>query len=216
MASPQAEEVLDFWFGEQRNEAGWLQERNRLWFGGAPEADARIRERFLALTEAARAGQLDEWAQEPRGLLALVILLDQFSRTLFRGSPEAFDADAAARALVHRMRAQGWETRYTPLERLFLAMPLMHAEGLGEQEACMREFERLVELCAGPLGDTMRSSLDYARRHRDIVQRFGRFPHRNDTLGRPSTPEEQDFLKQSGSRFCPCPLSPWERVGVRD
>ncbi|WP_228530899.1 MULTISPECIES: DUF924 family protein [Myxococcaceae] len=201
MTAPQAEEVLEFWFGEQRNDTAWLAERNRLWFGGDADTDARIRERFLSVTEAARAGALDEWATEPRGLLALVILLDQFSRTLYRGTAGAFDADLAARALVHRAHAQGWMEGYTPLERIFLAMPLMHSEALGEQDACVAAFERLVERCEGPLADTMRNSLDYARRHRDVVQRFGRFPHRNDALGRPSTAEEMEFLKQPGSRF---------------
>ncbi|HET9452217.1 MAG TPA: DUF924 family protein [Aggregicoccus sp.] len=201
MAPPQAEEVLEFWFGEQRNDAAWLAERNALWFGGKPETDALIRERFLGLTQAARAGQLDVWAEEPRGLLALVILLDQFSRSLFRGTPEAFAQDAKARALVHRAYGQGWAERYTPLERIFLAMPLMHSEAIDEQEQCVVLFQELEAAAQGPIADSVRNSLDYARRHLDVIARFGRFPHRNDTLGRPSTPKEVEFLKEPGSRF---------------
>ena len=202
MAISQAEEVLAFWFGEQRNDAAWLAERNALWFGGKPETDASIRERFASLTQAAREGKLDAWAQEPRGLLALVILLDQFSRSLFRGTPEAFAQDAKARALVHRAHGQGWAEGYTPLERIFLAMPLMHSEAIDEQEQCVVLFQELEAAASeGPIADTVRSSLDYARRHLVIIERFGRFPHRNDTLGRKSTPAEVEFLKQPGSRF---------------
>jgi uncharacterized protein (DUF924 family) len=201
MAPPQAEAVLTYWFGEQKAESGWLEERNRLWFGGDAEADAECRARFGELTEDARAGRLADWEAEPRGLLALVILLDQFSRTLHRGSPEAFRLDAKARGLVRRAHANGWAEQYTPLERLFLAMPLMHSESLADQEECVRHFEALAAQTEGPVGNTVRNSLDYARRHRDIVARFGRFPHRNATLGRESTPEEQAFLKQPGSRF---------------
>ncbi len=202
MAPSPADEVLEFWFGEQRSDKAWLAERNTLWFGGKPEADALIRERFAALTQQAREGKLDAWAQEPRGLLALVILLDQFSRSLFRGTPDAFSADAKARALVHRAYGQGWAEQYTPLERIFLAMPLMHSEALDEQEQCLVLFQELEEAVPpGPVADTVRNSLDYARRHLVIIEHFGRFPHRNDTLGRPSTDEEVEFLKQPGSRF---------------
>jgi len=202
MAPSPAEEVLEFWFGEQRDDAASLAERNVLWFGGKLETDALIRERFAPLVQAAREGKLDAWAQELRGLLALVILLDQFSRSLFRGTPEAFAQDAKARALVHRAYGQGWAEQYTPLERIFLAMPLMHSEALAEQEQCVVLFQELAEAAPqGPVADTVRNSLDYAQRHLDIVARFGRFPHRNDTLGRPSTPEEAEFLKQPGSRF---------------
>lgn len=201
MAISQAEEVLAFWFGEQRNDASWLAERNALWFGGKAETDARIRERFLGLTQAACEGKLDAWAQEPRGLLALVILLDQFSRSLFRGTPEAFAQDAKARTLVHRALGQGWAQGYTPLERIFLAMPLMHSEALPEQEQCVVLFQELEAAAEGAIADTVRSSLDYARRHLEVVAHYGRFPHRNDTLGRKSTPEELEFLKQPGSSF---------------
>ena len=201
MAISQAEEVLAFWFGEQRNDAAWLAERNAVWFGGAAKTDAQIRGRFLALTQQARTGQLDAWAQDPRGLLALVIVLDQFSRSLFRGTPEAFAQDAKARALVHRAYGQGWAQGYTPLERIFLAMPLMHSEALAEQEQCVVLFQELEAAAEGAIADTVRNSLDYARRHLDIVARFNRFPHRNDTLGRKSTPQEVEFLKQPGSRF---------------
>jgi len=201
MATPQAEEVLDFWFGEQKAEKAWLEARGRLWFGGDAQTDAQLRERFLARTEAARAGELDAWGEEPRGLLALVILLDQLSRSLFRGTPEAFRLDPKARALAHRALAEGWAERYTPLERIFLFMPLMHSESLAEQEQCVVLFQELAAQTQGPIAYSVRNSLDYAQRHLDIVARFGRFPHRNDTLGRASTPEEVEFLKQPGSRF---------------
>lgn len=201
MTTSPAETVLTYWFGEQRDEPAWLEARRRRWFGGGEAADAEVRERFLALTEEARAGGLQGWEAEPRGLLALLILLDQFSRSLYRGSPEAYRADPAARALVRRAQASGWEARYTPLERVFLYMPLMHSESLEEQQECVRLFEALAQQTRGPTGDAVRGSLDFARRHRDVVQRFGRFPHRNAALGRPTTPEEAAFLQQKPEGF---------------
>lgn len=201
MTDPRAQELLDFWFGEQRAEAAWLDARQALWFRGGADTDATLRTRFGALWVEACAGRLDGWAQAPRELLALVLLLDQLSRNLARGTPAAFAQDARARELVHQAHARGWEAGYTPLERTFLAMPLEHSESLADQEACVRTFEALRAQARGSLAPAMEGFLDYARRHRDIVARFGRFPHRNAVLGRASTPEEVAFLREPGNSF---------------
>ena len=165
------------------------------WFERSDAFDAKIRERFAGALEAARAGGLDDWAATPRGCLALIILIDQFSRNLYRGSPEAWSADPAALALTRRALEAGHDAELGKDERKFLYMPLMHSEALADQEDCVRLFRELAD------GDAEDVSLDFAVRHRDIVARFGRFPHRNETLGRASTAEEIAFLEEPNSSF---------------
>jgi uncharacterized protein (DUF924 family) len=179
-----AREVLQFWFDPLLDAA----QRNQRWFGKDSAFDAEIRRRFLALYEEGAAGRLDAWKSSAHECLALVVLLDQFPRNMFRGEARAFATDAvareAARALLPRAAELSTE------ERLFAYLPFEHSESLGDQAlAC--------ELI-GPLGAELAR---YAQRHREIIERFGRFPHRNQILGRASTPEEVEFLKQPGSGF---------------
>lgn len=191
-------DVLDYWFPADQSRA------NKLWWGKDEQLDAEIRERFAATLRAARAGELDPWAEHARGRLALIIVLDQLSRNIHRNHPEAFAADERARALTHEGLARAHDRELRPIERLFFYLPLEHSESLADQERCVALMRELAEQATAD-DPTRREQfagfVDYAVRHRDIVARFGRFPHRNAVLGRPSTPEELEFLTQPGSSF---------------
>lgn len=191
------ERVYSFWFEPKPDTAELLGQRMRYWFSGGPDVDTEIRERFGALVEAARAGQLDTWAETPRGALALIVLIDQFSRNVYRGSPDAFSADARAVELARAGYDSGRFAVFEPFEHLFAGMPFSHAEDLGLQKRAVAHAERTAILagpaCKGPFS----GSVDFARKHLDVIARFGRFPHRNATLGRVSTPEEAAYLEYS-------------------
>lgn len=184
-----AREVLDFWFAD-------ATAPRAEWFRKDPAFDARIRERFGPRVDEALAGRHDDWAGTPEGALALIVVLDQFTRNLFRDDPRAFAGDARALATARRLVAAGDDQRLPPLQRAFAYMPFEHAEDLAAQDEAVRLFTALA--ARSPMHAEM---LDYAHRHRDVIVRFGRFPHRNETLGRVSTPEELAFLQQPGSRF---------------
>jgi uncharacterized protein (DUF924 family) len=184
--------VHAFWFGEPGS-PDYLRPRE-LWFTKSDATDRLIAERFGATVDAALAGALDDWAATPRGTLALVIVLDQFTRNIFRGTPQAFAGDSRALALATRLVDSGRDLALVPVERWFAYMPFEHSERLLDQYESVRLFERLA-------ADGLESPLDWARRHCDVVRRFGRFPHRNAMLGRPSTTEEVEFLQQPGSGF---------------
>lgn len=187
-----ASEVLQFWFGAP-NSPEYLSPRP-FWFTKSDETDRVIAERFGTTVEAALIGQHDDWAATPRGALALVIVLDQFTRNVFRGTPRSFAGDARALALATRLIDTARDAALAPVERWFVYMPLEHSERLLDQYESVRLFERLA-------ADGMDAPLEWARKHFDIIKRFGRFPHRNAILGRESTPEEVEFLKQPGSGF---------------
>lgn len=182
-------EVLDFWFGDS------CADHHRLWFGKDPEVDAEIRSRFQGTWERAARGELHEWCDIQRACLALIVVLDQFPRNMFRGTPRAFATDALARATVRHALAKGFDRELPPIQRMFLYLPFEHSENLADQVASVALFTSLAR--EQGLDDVLR----WARRHRDVVARYGRFPHRNAILGRPSTPEEIEFLRQPGSRF---------------
>jgi uncharacterized protein (DUF924 family) len=173
-----SQQLLDFWFGQDR----------KAWFEKNPAFDEEIRTRFLALYEQAAAGGLADWQHAAKSCLALVILLDQFPRNMFRGTARAFAADALALAAARIMVERGWDKDMTGDERSFAYLPFEHSESLADQETSLRLF-------AG------QANFEWARRHWEIIRRFGRFPHRNAILGRESTPEEAEFLKQPGSGF---------------
>lgn len=182
MPAQSSADVLDFWFAATTRPG---------WFVRSEVFDARVRAELGPLHERAARGELDAWAGEPRGALALVILLDQVPRNIHRGSPLAFASDA--RALQHARAAvdAGLDRSLEEVERVFLYLPFEHSEALADQD-------RSVALM-GALAEPM--WLDYAERHRVVIARFGRFPHRNATLGRESSPEELEFLQQPGSSF---------------
>ncbi|MDH3229536.1 MAG: DUF924 domain-containing protein [Alphaproteobacteria bacterium] len=180
--SPEAETVLGFWFNETEREN---------WFRKDDAFDEAVRRRFAEVYRRAAAGQLDEWRDTPRGCVALVIVLDQFPRNMFRGDARSFATDAAARTVLRHALDGGFDRGLTVPEKQFLYMPLQHSEDAADQALS-------VELNAAT-GDA--DLLKWAEAHQRIVGRFGRFPHRNKMLGRETTPEEAEFLKEKGSSF---------------
>jgi uncharacterized protein (DUF924 family) len=189
------DDVLEFWFPPDPARA------NKLWWGKDEQLDAEIRERFGATLATAKAGELDHWADHARGRLALIVVLDQLSRNILRGDPETYAADEHARALTLRGLELGHDRELSPTERLFFYLPLEHSESLDDQERCVALMKQLAAEVDEDRRATFTGYIDYAIRHRDIIARFGRFPHRNAVLGRTSTPEELEFLTQPGSSF---------------
>ncbi len=196
-----AERVLSFWFGPPGSAAEVAGRQSKLWFGKSPANDQAVIEHFAATLAAATSGQLDHWADKPRGRLALVIVLDQFPHHIHRDRPQAFATDPQALALSLAALVAGEDRLLAPIERVFLYLPLEHAESLAMQERSVALYEQLASEAAADERSLFDGFLDYARQHRDVVARFGRFPHRNAILGRPSTADELEFLKQPGSRF---------------
>lgn len=198
---PQPEHVLAFWFGDPGRPVDVAARQSKLWFGKRPENDRLVIDRFSDTLAAARVGELDHWAATPRGRLALIIVLDQFPHHIHRDQPLAFASDSAALELALGGLANGDDRRLGPIERVFLYLPLEHAESLAMQDRSVALYDALFHEVAPEERELFAGFLDYARQHRDVVARFGRFPHRNAILGRASTPEEIGFLKQPGSRF---------------
>ncbi len=173
-----ADDVLKFWFGRDR----------KAWFEKNPAFDEDIRARFLPHYELGAAGMLGAWKEAPGSCLALVVLLDQFPRNMFRDSARAFAADPLARDAARTILDRGWDQAMTPDERMFAYLPFEHSEALQDQELSLKLFEG-------------NGNFEWARKHWEIIRRFGRFPHRNAALGRASTSEEIEFLRQPGSSF---------------
>jgi len=189
-----AREVLDFWFGAPDDPARGLP--RKIWFEKSDAFDAQIRERFGALIARALEGVLEPWAAAPAGTLAQIVVLDQFTRNAFRGTARAFAGDPRALAAARAMVGAGADRTLAGVQRQFVYLPFEHAEDLAAQQESMRLFAQL-ERDAPEVGEL----LVWAQRHHDIVERFGRFPHRNAALGRTSTAEEAEFLRQPGSGF---------------
>lgn len=177
------DDVLDYWF------AGEPATHRKVWFEQDADFDAACR-RFTDALRDAKSGALEHWIATPRGTLALIILLDQFSRNLHRGSAESFAADPKARQIAGAAVAKGFDQQCGPVERLFMYLPFAHSEDLTDQDEAVRLFAAL---------DATQS--DWARRHRDVIVRFGRFPHRNAVLGRISTPMEEAYLAEPSAGF---------------
>ncbi|MGI3184044.1 DUF924 family protein [Nioella aestuarii] len=178
----QFEDVLTFWLEEAGPDK---------WYMGGEEFDAEIRERFLPLWEEAAAGKLNDWTSHPRKALALIIVLDQFPRNMFRGDAKAFSTDSKAKAAACYALKQGWDERFDQPTRQFFYLPFMHSEALTDQDHSVR-------LTCQKMPDEREDKLPHAIAHREIIRRFGRFPYRNDALGRTSSDEEKDFLANGG------------------
>jgi uncharacterized protein (DUF924 family) len=197
---PRAKEVLDFWFGPDPLSPAHFAERLHLWFGGddppevIAERDASVASRFRPHMDDAAAGALDHWAGSPRRLLALVLLLDQFPRHVYRGRARAYAQDSRALAFTLHALTTGADATLTLAERLFLYLPLQHAESSAMQEESIAAYRRLLADAPAPDRKLFESVLEFALQHQSVIQRFGRFPHRNAALSRRSTPEEQEFL----------------------
>lgn len=189
----QAQRVLAFWFdGPDGGERGRVRSQ---WFGKDPVFDQDIRDAFGALIERALAGGCEHWALDPDTAPALVIVLDQFTRNVFRDTPAMFSGDEQALALARELVGRGADQALSPLERWFACLPFEHSESLADQERSVELFDALRAYPESA------PAFEWAVSHRDVVRRFGRFPHRNAILGRESTPEERAFLETPGSRF---------------
>ena len=188
-------DIHQFWFGEL-DEAGLAApDRNRLWFTASPNTDTTTRERFGQWVDQAMAGDLTDWAASDEGLIALILLLDQFTRNIYRGTPRAFAGDDRALDLTQQAIASGRYQRLPAIHQVFLYLPLEHCEDLDCQQECVALFEVLAAVTGNP------GVIDFGRyavAHRDVIARFARFPHRNAILGRQSTSEELAYLGQHG------------------
>ncbi len=178
--------ILDFWFKENADK----------WFLKSTEFDSLIRKNFLTIYEDLKSEKEVGWEDTPQSALAMIIVLDQFPRNMFRGTEKAFETDVLARKLAKKSLLAGYDKKLSTPERAFLYLPLEHSEDLSDQEDSVKFFTRLHEESSK---DSM--FLDYAIQHYKIIKRFGRFPHRNEVLNRKSTPEEIEFLKEKGSSF---------------
>jgi uncharacterized protein (DUF924 family) len=188
-----ARPLLDRWFGppgDPQREAA-----RDIWFESSPDFDAALRAEFLLDHEDAAAGRLASWEAQPEGALALILLLDQVPRNIFRGGPRAYASDPLARAAAERALARGFDGAVPPVWRVFFYLPFEHSENLADQERGLALFAALPPRLDDP------DSLRHARRHHEIIARFGRFPHRNAVLGRASTPAELAFLEEPDSSF---------------
>ncbi|MGV3654527.1 MAG: DUF924 family protein [Noviherbaspirillum sp.] len=193
--------IHDFWFGTEPDDARVAEQQGRLWWSKDPGIDQQMRERFGPEAESAARGELDGWAATPRTALSLILLTDQFPRNIHRDTPRAFQSDAIALAVCLAGLEQGSDMALRPIERVFFRMPLEHSESLAHQDLSVRLSRELYGSVPAAWQAAFEGFLDFAVRHREIIARFGRFPHRNAILGRSSTPEELAFLRQPGSSF---------------
>lgn len=193
--------LLEWWFGTSGSAKEVAAQKGKLWFGKRDSQDLEARTRFGALVDQALAGGLTEWAQRPEGWLALVLLLDQLPRMLFRDSPKAFSGDIKAQALVAQGIAADFDRQLQPIQRVFIYLVLEHCEHLAVQNECISRYIDLVAQQPESDKALFADYLNYAEKHRKVIAQFGRFPHRNAVLGRESTAEELAFLSKPGSRF---------------
>lgn len=195
--------ILGFWFGKPEDGGAPPPELSRMWWAKDKKTDEYIRDNFEHGLVNAKEGKLLQWEKTPTGTLALIILLDQFSRNIYRDTPGAFTQDGQALEIAARGVEKGFDRELPPVMRVFFYMPFMHSEDLGMQERSVALFGALERDFTSPpeLAKMLSSNRDYAERHYAIIERFGRYPHRNGILGRESSPEEIEFLKEPGSSF---------------
>lgn len=193
--------VLEFWFQEKELTAPQIDGRMDVWFGEDTAFDDQVKNKFLADVEQASVGKLDHWGRTANGRLALIILIDQFRRNIYRGSKEAYAEDRRALKLCVEGAMEKKDKGLTPIQRVFFYMPLQHAESRKVQDKSVRIFDRLVDAVSPTYAETFMTVAQFAELHRDIVRQFGRFPHRNKVLGRANTPEEQEYLDSDGPSF---------------
>lgn len=197
---PTPADVLDYWLGNTPNSVDGLEEKHKLWFGKSDATDAEIRDKFLHLLEdASHLPFADDWAAEgPRGRLAAIIVLDQFSRNLFRNDARAFHQDSLALRLCKDGLALKEDEKLSETERVFFYLPLEHSEVLEDQKQSVAVFKKLAEDARPDYRSFAENTYDYAIQHLKVIEKFGRFPHRNAALGRDTTPEEADWLAEGG------------------
>jgi uncharacterized protein (DUF924 family) len=196
-----AADVLAFWFGDALTSPEALDRQHRRWFVRSEAFDREIVARFGALPDAAASGNLEDWRHDPQSALALVIVLDQLPRHLYRETPQAFAYDGHALEAATGAIVQGYDAMLHPVQAAFLYMPFEHAEDREMQRRSVRLFEALRARAGDSYERMVEGFLEYARRHQVVIDRFGRFPHRNSVLGRSSTSEELEYLAGGGERF---------------
>ena len=190
--------IHDFWFGPLDADGMPEQERHGLWFGASDTTDTEIGARFGTDVAAALEGRYDHWYDAGGGIVALALLLDQFTRNIYRGTPAAFSGDEAALALARRAVNDGIDRGLPTIHRVFLYIPFEHAENLSDQDEGIACFDRLLKDAPEGARDRLEGFRRYMVAHREVIAEFGRFPHRNPVLGRESSPEEQEHLKTRG------------------
>lgn len=193
--------ILEFWFKEQALTAPQIDRRMDIWFGGDEVFDLECKREFTDDVEKASAGELDHWAEQPRGRLALILLIDQFRRNIYRNTSKAFELDGAALKLCVEGARDKKDKGLTPIQQAFFYMPLQHAESRKVQEKSVDIFNRLADAVSPTYRETFETMAQFAELHRDIVDQFGRFPHRNILLGRKNTPEEDEYLAGDSPDF---------------
>ena len=195
------DEILSFWFKEHELSAPQIDGRMDTWFGEDPVFDHEIEKGFAEDVERASAGKLDHWAHDPRGRLALILLLDQFRRNIYRGTAEAFEKDKAALKLCVEGAMEKTDRDLPPIHRVFFYMPLQHAESRKVQAKSRKIYERLAEAVSPTYTETFETIAQFADLHADIIDRFGRFPHRNKLMNRENNPEEDEYLADDSPGF---------------
>jgi len=193
--------ILAFWFKAKELTAPQIDGRMDVWFGEDTIFDHQIEEEFSSDVDLASSGKLDHWAAEPRGRLALILLLDQFRRNIYRGTAEAFARDAAALKLCVEGAMEKKDQGLSPIERVFFYMPLQHSESRKVQSKSVDIFNKLAQAVSPTYRETFETIAQFAELHRDIVEQFGRFPHRNKLLGRKNTPDEDEYLAADSPSF---------------
>jgi uncharacterized protein (DUF924 family) len=194
-------EIVQFWFADAASDPARAAARNEFWFKSSSETDALIRERFSPAIEAAARGELAAWADAPRSALALVLLLDQFSRNIWRGTARAFAHDTQALTAAQHAVASEHLRELMPVEQAFLLLPYQHSESIENQRESVRLSDEITMAAPPAWRPLMEYYAKYAKQHRDLIERFGRFPHRNRVLGRESTAEEKAYLSTGGATF---------------
>ena len=201
MSDSSAQAIVAFWLGDSIQGPEAANAQRSLWYQGGPEVDVEIHERFGSSAERAREGKLVDWERSPEGVLALVILLDQFTRNIYGGTPEAYSGDQLAWTIAKRALSTGLDRALPVTGRIFLYHPFHHSELLAEQQRAVALLEALEREAPDVWRTYLRRSVEGFGGHRDVVARFGRFPHRNKVLGRPSTPEEETYLASGAETY---------------
>ena len=195
------DEILSLWFKEQALSAPQIDRRMDIWFGEDAEFDAAIKAEFEDDMERASQGQLDHWADEPRGRLALILLIDQFRRNVYRNTAKAFSHDKLALKLCVEGAMAKKDKGLTPIQKVFFYMPLQHAESAKVQAKSVELFNKLAESVSPTFQETFLTVAQFAELHKDVIDQYGRFPHRNELLGRENTPEEDEYLAGDSPDF---------------
>jgi len=194
-------EIIEYWLGTDQQSVELMKRQWKLWYDANPETDNTIRERFGETLHDAETGRLDQWQETPEGSLALVILLDQFTRNLYRGTPDAWRNDTQALAVAEHAITAGQHLSLSVPGRIMLYHPYHHSEDARQQQKAVTLFSELKEASGKNWEEEVENHLSFVRGHAEIVETFGRFPHRNQTLGRNSTPEEQAYLEKDSRSY---------------